>query len=231
MEHGNRASAAVTSHVRKLELGDLTDIGEDANKILDAVHRSTSLDILLPLYESENVECTRSLAFILKELGLRSIEAMDWLDSLLDSDDEYVVHHAVTAIQMSGSMSHGRCVARAISKIEDSRPARFAVVRFLSHGSIGQISTAIPHLDGELKSAVAWLADSDFRGWRTLHMRNGVAPLVAVAAAIRLSVKGDSTPLDHMSFDRRKEISETVNFVVRFTPIPPINRDILYRMT
>lgn len=90
MEHGNRASAAVTSHVRKLELGDLTDIGEDANKILDAVHRSTSLDILLPLYESENVECTRSLAFILKELGLRSIEAMDWLDSLLAT----IVHRA-----------------------------------------------------------------------------------------------------------------------------------------
>ena len=66
----------VRQHVERLSRGDVAGIGEDANRILDRVHRGDAIGLLQPLLDSRDPESVRSLAFILSESGQRSIEAV-----------------------------------------------------------------------------------------------------------------------------------------------------------
>ncbi|HEX7131800.1 MAG TPA: hypothetical protein VF228_04460 [Iamia sp.] len=231
MSRDGRATAElVAEHAERLSRGDLEGCGEDANRILDRVHRGESVEVLRPLFDAGDVECTKSLTFILSELGLRSIGTMGWLNVLLDYPDEYVRHYAIIAVQHSGSLEDDEVVAKAISKIGDSRPVALAVTRFLALGSLRQIATAVPLLDGDLGEAVAWLAGEDFGEWGRFSSHGGVVPLVAVAAAFRLRALGDPAPLDALMEDDRELVGDAARFVARFQPLPQAGRDILHRI-
>lgn len=223
-------SELVADHSEHLSRGDLEGCGEDANRILDRVHRGESVEVLRPLFDAGDVECTKSLMFILSELGLRSIEAMGWLSVLLDFPDEYVRHYAIVAVQHSGSLEDGEVVAKAISKISDARPVALAATRFLALGSLRQIATAVPFLEGDLGEAVKWLAGEDFGEWERFSSHGGVVAPVAVAAAFRLRAEGDSVPSERLMEDDREAVADAARFVARFQPLPQEGRDILHRI-
>ena len=223
-------SDLVANHVERLSRGDLKDSGEDANRILGGVHRGESVEVLRPLFDAGDVECTKSLTFILSELGLRSIEAMGWLNALLDYPDEFVRHYIITAVQHSGSLEDGDVVAKAISKIRDTRPVALAATRFLAMGSLHQIATAVPFLEGDLGEAVRWLAGEDLDEWERYSSYGGVLAFVAVAAAYRLRVLGNPSPLEALMEDAREPVADAARFVARFQSLPQEGSDILHRI-
>lgn len=231
MSEGHRpTSELIADHASRLARGDLQGSGENANRILDRIHRGESVEVLRPLFDAGDVECTKSLMFILSELGLRSIETMGWLSVLLDYPDEFVRHYAIVAVQHSGSLEHAEVVAKAISKIGDTRPVALAATRFLALGSLRQIATAVPLLEGDLGEAVKWLAGEDFGEWERFSSHSGVVALVAVAAAYRLRALGDSAPLEALMEDDREPVADAARFVARFQPLPQEGRDILHRI-
>lgn len=223
-------SELVAEHVERLSSGDLEGCGEDANRILGRIHRGEGVEVLRPLFDAGDVECTKSLTFVLSELGLRSIEAMGWLNVLLDYPDDYVRHYAIVAMHHSGSLEHGEIVAKAISKVGDARPVSLAAIRFIAMGSLQQIATAVPLLDGDLGEAVAWLVGEDFSEWERFSSHGGVAALVAVAAVFRSRVAGDAAPLERLIRDDREQVADAARFVKRFQPLPRKGRDILHRI-
>lgn len=220
----------VEDHVARLSRGELEGYGEDANRILNRINRGESIDQLQPLFAATSLECTKSLVFILSELGLRSIEAMEWLETLLDHPDEFVRHYAVVAVQHSGSLEHGRVVAKAIATISDARPVSLAAVRFLAMGSLREVATAVPFLNGDLRDAVTWLVSEDFTEWERFSSRGGVAALVAVAAVFRNRVDGAAEPLERLTHDGRADVADAARFVATLQPLPERGRGILRRI-
>lgn len=231
MSPGDRsAREAVAHHVDCLLRGSAEDRGRGANEILSLVQRGGSIEALRPLFEASNLECTKTLTFILSELGTRAAEAMDWLLNLLDFPDEWVRFYAVVAVQNSGSLVHGQVTARAISMIENPGPESLAAMRLISMGSLPQIATAVPFLEEDLGGPVGWLVREKLDEWERFSRRGGLEALVAVAAAYRLRELGDSGPLDTLVEDGRKPVREAARFVARFRPLPLAGHDILHRI-
>jgi hypothetical protein len=228
-EHKLPTSELIANHVERIAAGDLDGSGEAANEILGRVHGGDSVGVLRPMLESGDVACTRSLVFVLSELGLRSIEAMDWLNGLLDFPDEFVQHYAIVAIQHSGSLEHGPIVARALSKIRDVRPVSLAVVKMLAFGSLRQIATAEDFLPDDLREAVIWLTGQRLDGWERFFADDVALALVAVAGTCRLR-KVNPAPFTKAMDDPRAEIGDAARYIARFEPLPVEGRDILHRI-
>lgn len=221
----------VEGHVARLSSGISERSGEDSNLILGRMHRGESIEVLEPLFASDNTECAKSLIFVLSELGNRAFEAMDWLDVLLGHHDEFVRYYAVVSVWHSGSLVHGEMTAKVISKIVEGRPVAWAVVKFLAMGSLKQISTALPHLAGDLGAAVGWLADEDFDEWKRFSAHSEVIALVAVAGAYRLKFdQEDASALNALMGDRRKSVADVARFLAQFKPMPLKGRGILHRI-
>jgi hypothetical protein len=176
--------ALVELHLRSPLESD--ERGRVANKILNLVWAQPDLDALAPLFVSSDRDATRTLVFVLSEIGERSAEAMGWLDALLDSPDEWVRHHAIVAVQHSGSCDQPAVVAHALRCLGDVRSVRLAAVRFAAHGSLMQIASAAWLVDGRLGSAVGWLvggAYDDAERWLADH--DLAVALVGLAGAFR----------------------------------------------
>jgi hypothetical protein len=208
-----------------------TERGKLANDILQLLFDEESLGVLEPLYFSTSGDCARTLAFLLTEIGLRSIEAMPWLDSLLEHPDEWVRHHAVLAIQHSGTLEHPRVSARAISKVRDARAVRFAAVRLVANGSILQIRSAVDFLSGPLSDVIDRMLTGDYQDlerWLTLEVEPEVG-YVAVGAWQRGFRDGVLPAVNRMLFDGRTDLIELADWVNR-VPLPVTGRDILHRL-
>jgi hypothetical protein len=230
MSADNRStSELVADYIERMSRGDVDD-GEAGNTILDRIHRGDDIEVLRPLLDAGVLRCTKTLTFILSELGFRSFEAMDWLEVLLDYPDEWVRHYTIVAVWHSGSLVHGEVTAKAISKIGDARAVRLAAVLFLAMGSLRQIATAEPFLEGDLGASVAWLAGGDFDQWQRFSSHGGVAALVAVAAAYRSRAEGDPAPLERLMQDAREPVGDAARYVAQFRPLPLRGRDILHRI-
>jgi hypothetical protein len=231
MTGGNRSTGElVADHIERMSRGDVEGRGEDSNTILDRIHRGDDVEVLRPLLDAGVLECTKTLTFILSELGLRSVEAMEWLEDLLDHPDEWVRHYTIVAVWHSGSLEHGAVTAKAIARIGDTRPVRLAAVKFLALGSLGQIGMAVPFLDGDLGASVAWLAGGDFGQWRRFSSHGGVAALVAVAAAYRSQAEGDPAPLASLMRDAREPVADAARYVAPLRPLRPRGPDLLHRI-
>ncbi|MCX6519946.1 MAG: hypothetical protein NTZ21_04710 [Actinobacteria bacterium] len=179
----------VRSSLRPEERGNL------ANAILKQVYEQADLEVLRPMFESANLDDTKSLVFVLSEIGLRAVEAMQWLDALLDSPDEWVRHHAIVAVQHSGTCDHPDVVAHALRGLGDVRSVRLAAVRLVGHGSLVQIATATPLLKGKLQQAVEWLVEGRFDdAERWLSDPDLAVSLVGLAGAFRRAT-AESSPL------------------------------------
>jgi hypothetical protein len=174
----------VDQHVRS-ELGP-EERGRLANQILNQVWLQQDLEALRPLFESAESEDARSLVFVLSEIGLRAAEAMPWLDVLLDSPDEWVRHHAIVAVQHSGTCDHPGVVAHALRRLSDVRSVRLAAVRLIGHGSLLQIGSAVPLMRGTLQQAIEWLVEGSFDdAVRWLGTGELEVALVGLAGAFR----------------------------------------------
>ena len=212
-----------------MSVGDLDGSGEMSNLILARVQRGDRVEVLRPLLDAGDVECAKSLVFVLSELGLRSIEVMEWLDALLDFPDDFVQHYAIVAVQHSGSLEHGSIVAKAVSKLGGERAVSLAALKLVALGSLGQIATAEDFLEDDLREAVIWLTGEHYDGFeRFLAGEHGVA-LVAVAAAYRLRAV-DPAPLAIAATDPRDAVADAARFIARFQPLPAEGRDILHRI-
>jgi hypothetical protein len=169
--------------------------GRLANAILNQVWEQPNLEALRPMFESANHDDTKSLVFVLSEIGLRAVEAMQWLDVLLDSPDEWVRHHAIVAVQHSGTCDHPDVVAHAVRGLGDVRSVRLAAVRLVGHGSLVQIGTAAPLLQGRLQQAIEWLVEGRFDdSERWLGDHDIAVALVGLAGAFR-GATADLIPL------------------------------------
>jgi hypothetical protein len=229
MTAGCSTADLVAAHVKRVARGDVDERGAEANRILERIHRGDGVDVLAPLFECDEVDCAKSLVFVLSEIGARSIEAMPWIDRLLDHRDEYVRHYAVVALQHSGSLSHGEVTAKAIAKVDDTRSVALAALKLLALGSLSQIATAVEHLDGDLGDSVRWLVGGSYEQTPPyLADDNGVA-LVGVAAAYRLRHR-DPGALARLVDDRRLRVADAARYIARFEPLPPEGRDILHRI-
>jgi hypothetical protein len=208
-----------------------TERGELANDILQLLFDEKSLDVLEPLFSSASGDCARTLTFLLTEVGLRSIEAMPWLDSLLEHPDEWVRHHAVVAIQHSGTLAHPRVSARAVEKVRDARAVRFAAVRFVANGSILQLGSAVEFLSGPLVDVIDSMLNGDYRDferWFTFEVEPEVG-YVAVGALQRGVRNGVLPGVDRLLFQGRTELIELADWVDRL-PLPVMGRDVLHRL-
>jgi hypothetical protein len=82
MSGDNRpTSELVADHVEWMSRGEVEDRGEDANTILDRIHRGGKVAVLRPLLDAGVLECTKTLTFILSELGpglRRSVSLSGW---------------------------------------------------------------------------------------------------------------------------------------------------------
>jgi hypothetical protein len=181
------------------------------------------------LLDAGDVECAKSLVFVLSEPGLRSIEVMGWLDALLDFPDDFVQHYAVVAVQHSGSLEHGRIVAKAVSRLGGARAVSLAALKFVALGSLRQVATAEDFLDDDLREAVVWLTGERYEGWERFFAGDGAVALVAVAAAYRLR-EVDPAPLAAAAEDPCDEVADAARFIARFQPLPAEGQDILHRI-
>jgi hypothetical protein len=144
------------------------------------------------------------LVFLLSELGLESIEVMEWLDALLDVPDDFVQHYAIVAVQHSGSLEHGPIVAKAVSKLGGERAVSLAALKLVALGSLRQVATAEDFLDDGVREAVIWLTGEHYDGWERFFAGEGAVALVVVAAAYRLR-EVDPAPLATATDDPRDE--------------------------
>ncbi len=202
-----------------------------SNLILGRVQRGERVEVLRPLLDAGDVECAKSLVFVLSELGLRSIEVMEWLDALLDFPDDFVQHYAIVAVQHSGSLEHGPIVAKAVSKLGGERAVSLAALKLVALGSLRQVATAEDFLDDDMREAVIWLTGEHYDGWERFFAGDGdgAVALVAVAAAYRLR-EVDPAPLATATEDPRDVVADAARFIARFQPLPAEGRDILHRM-
>jgi hypothetical protein len=210
--------------------GPAEERGRLANALLSKAHRSTDLGPLRRLLDANDAEGAKTLVFVLSELGGRSIEAMGWLDELLDRPDAYVQHYAVVAVQHSGSLSHGSITAKAVSKLAGDRAVRFGALKFVAFGSLRQIETGIDHLDVPLDGAVRWLVDGRYDDITArLDDPHLVTALVAVAVATRVR-DDDPSPLERAASHPRAELSDAARYLARFRPLPTKGKDVLHRL-
>lgn len=229
IEDDRSTEALVAAHVARLSVADLELSGEISNLILTWVQRGDSLGVLRPLLDAGEVECARSLVFVLSELGMRSIEVTAWLDSLLDFPDEFVQHYAIVALQHSGSLEHGPIVAKAVSKLGGVRAVSLAALKLVALGSLRQVATAEDFLDDDIREAVIWLTGEHRTGWERFFASDGAIALVAVAAAYRLR-EIDPAPLAAATEDPRAEIADAARFIARVQPLPAEAGNVLRRI-
>ncbi len=199
--------------------------GAIANELLHRVSDGSPLSAMGPLMGERTEECLRTVAFVLSEVGLRSIEAMSWLDVLLDADSDWVRHHAVVAVQHSGSLEHPSTTAAAISKLYDVRAVRLAAVRFAAHGSLGQIQTAIGVAPEPSSGALVWLVETSGRdaGSKVASTDIGVA-MIGLAGLHRVG-----RSVDDLSVHHGTELADAAAWLNR-TPLPAESRGALRRI-
>src|SRR5262245_46184391 len=219
------AADMVSAHAERLARGVVDGRGEDANRILERVQKGAGVGVLEPLFTCDAAECAKSLVFILSEIGPRSVEAMPWINRLLDHRDEYVRHSAIVALQHSGSLSHGEVTAKAVAKVDDIRPVALGALKLLALGSLRQLATATDHLAGDLADAIGWLVGESYEQQPPYLAGDGGVALVGVAAAYRRRHR-DPEVLARLVDDPRPRIADAARYIARFEPLPPEGRDV-----
>jgi hypothetical protein len=221
----------VAEHIRFSARGDFEDSGEHANLILDRIHRGAALDELRPFLDSSDLECRKTLVFVLSEIGTRAAEVVHWIETLLDDPDDFVQFYSILALQHSGSLGSGETVAKAVSKLNQVGPPVLAAVRLLATGSMLQIESSLDFLGGALGESIAWLVGGDWGTWQDLRARGGPGALVSVAVAYRLRGDGDPAPLAKLAVDPEVRVAEAANYIARFRPLPAGSLGLLNRLS
>ena len=205
----------VLEHVSKnLSPGERGRLG---NAILDRTTSRSDIEALGPLVEAGEDAHLKTLTFVLSEVGLLSIHAMGWLDDLLEHRSDWIRHHAVVAVQNSGSLEHPLTSAAAVRKLYDIRAVRLAAVRLVANGSLPQIATTADLLPEPINASIQWLISGSIDGVDVRLRSSDVG--VAIVGLARLHRSGVNAKLEE-SMSCREELSEAERWLNR-APIPP----------
>jgi hypothetical protein len=78
---------------------DLCESTSIANDLANELHQEGSVNVLVPLLESDDIRILRAAIWIVSELGQKSKSLQPYLFKLLKKDDLYIRYYALDTIQ------------------------------------------------------------------------------------------------------------------------------------
>lgn len=130
-----------------------------ANQLLTEFLRGYPVEKLRLLLHAEDESACRAGAWIASELGNKIKPLLGELSTYLDHPSKYVRFFVLDAILNGAGGDDGESVARAVLSIRDPEEAvRWKCLRFLSRASHGQLTSALPYIQGTPEADLSvWL--------------------------------------------------------------------------
>jgi hypothetical protein len=130
-----------------------------ANDLLKQIFRGYPVQNVRRLIYSENDESVKAGAWIISELGARSVQLMDEIDFLLGHRIRNARFFAVDAVLGNRSADSGAVVAKAVMLVTDPDHAvRRKVLLLLAKAARDQLEAALPYMqDHRAVDLTSWL--------------------------------------------------------------------------
>lgn len=120
-----------------------------AYELLQTYFSGASISTLRPLLRSSDLIVQRAAAFVVSELGAEGIQVLDDVVSLMESNDRYLVFHAMESVAECARGARASEFMHIVAKLEDPDDVLRSLSMFLmSNAEASQLAAACALIEG-----------------------------------------------------------------------------------